>query len=90
MIANALEESVLSYFVGTNNVRSEGGQRMLLESTRPSSTSLGRSVICRLILRDDVDSLTLRRMTGLNSSVHDLCRKTRVMLINVSDQFLAG
>ena len=81
---------MFTYLVGTNNVRTGRSEdivqkyKALINKLRESRR---RSVICGLIPRYDVDTLTLSRMLGINSRLQDLCRKEGVMYVDVWDHF---
>lgn len=90
LVANSSEQTVFTYFVGTNNVkngRSEDIVKKYKALISKLQVSRRRSVICGLIPRYDVDSLTLSRMMGINTRVHDMCRKEGVMFADVWDHF---
>ena len=90
LVANSSERTVFAYFVGTNNVkagRSEDTVRKYKALIKKLQESRRQSVICGLIPRYDVDSLTLSRMIGINTRVQDLCKKEGVMYIDVWDHF---
>ena len=90
LVADSSERTVFAYFVGTNNVktgRSEDIVKKYKALISKLQESRRRSVICGMIPRYDVDSLTLSRMIGLNTRVEDLCKKNGVMFVDVWDHF---
>ena len=90
LTASTSERTVFTYFVGTNNVktgRSEDIVKKYKALISKIQESRRRSVICGLIPRYDVDSLTLSRMIGINTRVEDLCKKNGVMFVDVWDHF---
>ena len=90
LVANSSEKTVFAYFVGTNNIKT-GRSEDVVKKYKALITKLQecrrQSVICGLIPRYDVDSLTLSRMMGINTRVHDMCRKEGVMFVDVWDHF---
>ena len=90
LVANSSEKAVFTYFVGTNNVKTNRSEDIIKKYKALISKlqdSRRRSVICGLIPRYDVDSITLSRMMGINTRVRDLCMKEGVMFVDVWDHF---
>ena len=90
LVTNSSEKTVFAYFVGTNNVRNGRSEEILKKYKtliNKLQESRRRSVICGLIPRYDVDSVTISRMMGINTRVQDLCKKEGVMFVDVWDHF---
>ena len=90
LVANSSEQTVFTYFVGTNNAKTGKSEEIVKKYKaliNKLQESRRRSVICGLIPRYDVDSLTLSRMMGINARVQDLCKKEGVMFVDVWDHF---